>query len=82
MLEISLPIKDREIFVLCFQENRRRFSTIISNVKSITDNRTFWQTIKPNFTDKTLKDEGITLFDGGQVETEEKDVVKKIQGSF
>ena len=34
------------------------------NVKRITDNRTFWQTIKPNFTDKTLKDERITLVEG------------------
>ena len=30
-------------------------------VKRITDSRKFWQTIKPNFTDKTLKDERITF---------------------
>ena len=27
------------------------------NVKRITDNRKFWQTVKVNFTDKTLKNE-------------------------
>ena len=31
------------------------------NVKRITENRTFWETIKPNFTDKTLKDKRITF---------------------
>ena len=27
------------------------------NVKKVTDNKHFWKTIKPNFTDKVLKDE-------------------------
>ena len=34
------------------------------NLKRITDNRKFWQTIKPNFTDKTVKDERITHVEG------------------
>ena len=29
----------------------------------ITDIKQFWKTVKPNFTDKTLKDERITLFE-------------------
>ena len=52
------------------------------NVKGITDNRKFWQTIKPNCTDKTLKDERITLFEGEKVVTEEKDVVKIFKDHF
>ena len=52
------------------------------NVKRITDNRKFWQTIKPNFTDKTFKDERITLVDRDKVITEEKDVVKKFKDHF
>ena len=51
-------------------------------MKRITDYRKFWQTIKPNFTDKTLKDERITLVDGGKVITEGKDVVKKFKDHF
>ena len=27
------------------------------SVKKVTDNKHFWKTIKPNFTDKVLKDE-------------------------
>ena len=49
---------------------------------SLNVNRTFWQTIKPNFTDKTLKDKRITVVEGDKVITEEKDIVKKIQESF
>ena len=52
------------------------------NVKRITDNRKFCQTIKPNFTDKTLKDERIILVEGGRVIKEEKDVVKKFKDHF
>ena len=51
-------------------------------VKSIIDKRKFWQTIKPNFTDKTLKDERITLAEGGKVITEEKDAVKLFKDHF
>ena len=47
-------------------------------VKRITDSRKFWQTIKPNFTEKTIKGERITLVEGDKVMVirEEKDVVK------
>ena len=52
------------------------------NVKRITDNRKFWQTIKSNCTDKTLKDERITLVEGDKVLTEEKDEVKIFKDHF
>ena len=31
------------------------------NIKYINENKLFWKTVKPSFTDKTLKDEGINL---------------------
>ena len=43
------------------------------------DDRTFWRNIKPNFTDKTLKDEIITFVDEDKLITEEKDVVEKFK---
>ena len=52
------------------------------NVKRITDNRKFRQTIKPNCTDKTLKDERITLVEGDKVITEEKYLVKIFKDHF
>ena len=39
-------------------------------MKRITDNRKLWETIKPNFTDKTLKEERIYLVDRDKVITE------------
>ena len=52
------------------------------NVRRITDNTKFWQTVKPSFTDKTLDDEWITLVHRDKVIKEEKDVVKKVQELF
>ena len=52
------------------------------NVKRITYNKKIWQTIKPNCTDKTHKDERITLVEGDKVITEEKDVVKVFKDHF
>ena len=51
-------------------------------MRRITDQRKFWQTIKPNLTDKTLKDERITLADGDKFITEEKDAVIKFKDHF
>ena len=51
-------------------------------MKRISDNRKFWQIIKPNCTDKTLKDERITVVAGDKVITEEKDVAKIFNDHF
>ena len=45
-------------------------------MKRITDNRKFWQIIKPSFPDKILKDEKITLVEREKVITKEKNIVK------
>ena len=37
------------------------------NVKYITENKLFWKTVKSSFTDKTLKDERITLVENNKV---------------
>ena len=81
--EISLPIKDRNLCITLLKKSKRDFYHDL-NVKRTTENlsfiiynnRRFWQTIKPSFTGKTLKDERITLIDGDMIITEEKDVVK------
>ena len=72
---------------LCFKilrKSKKIFENNL-NVNRIIDNRKFWQTIKLNFTGKTVKDETITLVDGDNIVTEEKDGVKKShlkKGSF
>ena len=41
-------------------------------VTGITDKRKFWQTVKPNDTDKTLRDERATLADGDEEKRKQK----------
>ena len=63
--------RQRNLCVKLLRKSKKDFCNNL-NVKRITDNRKFWQTIKPNFTDKTLKDERITLAEGHKVITEKK----------
>ena len=52
------------------------------NVKKVTDNKHFWRNIKPNFTDKILNDEKITLVEDGKVITAEMDLAKIFKDHF
>ena len=46
------------------------------NVKHITENKLFWKTVKPSFTDKTLKDKRITLIENNKVVSDESKLVE------
>ena len=46
------------------------------NVKYITENKLFWKTIKPSFTDSTLKDEKINLVEHNKVVSDESELVE------
>ena len=52
------------------------------NVKKVTDNKHFWKTIKPNFTDKILRDEKIVLVEDDKVITAETDMAKIFKDDF
>ena len=73
--------RQRNLCVKLLRKSKKDFYNNL-NVKRITDNRKFWQTIKPHFTDKTLRDERITLVEGDKIITEEKHVVKKFKDHF
>ena len=69
---------------LCVKLLRKSKKVFYNNLNvKIIDNRNdirkFRQTIKLNFTGKTLKDERISLVDGHQVITEEKNKAKKFK---
>ena len=49
------------------------YSTL--DVEKVTDNKTFWKTIKPFQSDKILSTERITLIDNGEVALTEQDTV-------
>ena len=48
--------RQRKFCVKLLRKSKKDFYNNL-NVKRITDNRKFWQTVKVNFTDKTLKNE-------------------------
>ena len=69
---------------LCVKLLRKSKKVFYNNLNvKIIDNRNdirkFRQTIKLNFTGKTLKDERISLVDRHQVITEEKNIAKKFK---
>ena len=70
--------RPRNLYVKFLRKSKKYFYNNV-NVKKIIDDRTFWRNIKPNFTDKTLKDEIITFVDEDKLITEEKDVVEKFK---
>ena len=47
-------------------------------MKKVTDNKHFWKTIKPNFSNKVLKDEKIVLVEDNIVITADTDLAKNI----
>ena len=51
-------------------------------VKQVTDNKDFWKTIKPNFTDKVLKDEKIVLVEDDKVITADTDLAEIFKDHF
>ena len=52
------------------------------NVKCITENKLFWKTVKPSFTEKTLKYERITLAENNKVVSDESELVEIFSKDF
>ena len=52
--------QQRNICVKRLRKTKKDFFNNL-NVKRVTDNKQFWKTVKQCLTDKTLKDERITL---------------------
>ena len=58
--------KQRNLCVKLLKKAKRTFYNTV-DVKKISDNKTFWKTIKPNFAEKTIKDQKITLVENDSV---------------
>ena len=52
------------------------------NVNKITDNKSFWKTVKPSFTEKTLKDEKIVLVENDTTFSKENEVAEIFRSYF
>ena len=67
--------KQRYICVKLLQKAKKDFFNNL-DVKRVTDNKQFWKKVKPCLTDKTLKDERITLIENDKKVLDERELVK------
>lgn len=52
------------------------------NLKNIEDNKKFWNTVKPFFSDKSNSDKNITLIEGDTIISTEKKVAETLNNFF
>ena len=84
----SKSLKDKEAFKkqrnycnrLYKREKRNYFNNL--NLKEITDNKTFWKTVKPFLSDKGDFHKQITLIDGDRIISEDIQVAEKLNKYF
>ena len=67
--------RQRNFCVKLLRKTKKEFYKNL-NVKYITENKLFWKTVKPSFTDKTLQDERITLAENNKVVSDESKLVE------
>ena len=72
---IKMNTKGIEIFVLRFSERKRRFYENI-DMNKITDNRIFWKTVKPLFSEKHILNKKITLVEKNDIVSNDMDVAE------
>ena len=73
--------RQRNYWVKLLKRSKKYFYNNL-NVKKVTDNKHFWKTIKPNFTDKVLKDKKIVLVEDDKVITADTDLVEIFKDHF
>ena len=63
---------------LCVKLLRIQKRTFYENLETrlIGDNRKFWQTVKPSFTDKSKNSPNITLVDGNYIVSDSQELVR------
>ena len=71
MLRIRNLITRKEIYIFLLRKDKRRFFANL-NENRITENKTFWQTVKPSLSDKNQ--ERITLIKKDELLSQEKKV--------
>ena len=73
--------RQRNFCVKLLRKTKKEFYNNL-NVKYITENKLFWKTVKSSFTDKTLKDERITLVESNKVVSDESKLVEIFRKYF
>ena len=73
--------RQRNFCTTLIKKTKRNFYNNL-NVNKITDNKSFWKTVKPSFTEKTLKDEKIVLVENDTTFSEENEVAEIFRSYF
>ena len=71
----------RNFYTTLIKKTERNFYNKL-NENKITDNKTFWKTGKPSFTEKTLKDEKIVLIENDTNFSEENKIAEIFRSYF
>ena len=74
-------VKQRDYCVSLLRKSKRNYYSNL-NVKDITDNKKFWKTIKPLFSDKTKSAVSITLKDSNNKIVDSQDEVANIFNDY
>ena len=73
--------KQRNFCVNLFRREKKKYYTNL-DPKLITDNKKFWKTVKPLFSDKYNVNRAITLIDGNNIISEDINVAVKLNDFF
>ena len=73
--------KQRNLCVKLLKRAKKTFYNTL-DFKKVCDNKTFWKTIKPNFTEKTIKDQKITLVEKETVISEDSELAEVFNNYF
>ena len=73
--------RQRNFCTTLIRKTKRNFYNNL-NVNKITDNKSFWKTVKPSFTEKTLKDEKIVLVENDTTFSEENEIAEIFRSYF
>ena len=73
--------RQRNFCTTLIKKTKRNFYNNL-NVNKITDNKSFWKTVKPSFTEKTLKDEKIVLTENDTTFSEENKIAEIFRSYF
>ena len=64
-----------------YKKERKRYYTNL-DVRNVTDNKKFWRTMKPFFSDKALGKNTITLVEGNDIISEDVEVANTLNPFF
>ena len=73
--------RERNFCVKLLRKTKKEFCNKL-NVKCITKKKLFWEPVKSSFTDKTLKDERITLVENNKFVSDKSKLVKIFSKHF